>query len=396
MRLLEQAVLNQSVFMQEFSYQEREGCRNMAASLSEIAESTDLYNFTRHIDNSKALISRLRSVFGKQARASLLKEAGDISQTATEAKCLMDELTKERDRLGRLKKFVKDCREQSQENSAKIQELVESASNGAGSIEQSLNAALGTKEQMDSILQAVEASKQTFDGMVGDVKDFFDKVGARTQELAQQQAKTEEYERKLKEDEEMRERILKGARDALGLATAGGLTKAFTERVKLEQKRNRGGWLWGAGTCLALAVLSALELHTGIISTLLQSGAANEGALNAFRENTSASAMLAKIAVPGMFFIGTWFCASQYNKLSNVLEDYKYKQVLAQSMKAFIDNLSGNDENVRSYLFKLFEQMFQDPLRKGHDVSTPMTDLVKNILRSAKKGDGPDNPSGKG
>ena len=379
-RLVEQAVLNQSVFMQEFSHQERVDCHNMVNGFS---NSVAPGQFAPQIDGNKALISKLRLVFGNQARASLLKEASVISQNVTEAKFLMEELSKEKGRLDKLRQTVEKFCEQSRANDAKIQALAESARNAEGSIKQSRDVASSTNKQIAAILQAVKKSQQSVDGMKDAVEGFFKEIGGRAQELAQQKTQTEEYEAKLKEYAKKQAGILESAMEALGAATAGGLTQAFTARVEEEQKRKRWGWLAGAGVCLVLAGLSAFELHTGII-------------FGAEAGDASISDVLAKIAISGIFFVGTWFCASQHNKLSNVLEDYKYKQVLAQSMSAFIKNLSGNDAGMQAYLVKLFEQMFQDPLRKGHDVSTPMTDLVKNILRSAKKGDGPDNPSGKG
>ena len=65
---------------------------------------------------------------------------------------------------------------------------------------------------------------------------------------------------------------------------------------------------------------------------------------------------------------GSIFCANQYIKQKNIIEDYAYKTVLAKSIIAFSEELRTNDNNTsdyyKEYISTILKEIHQDPLRK--------------------------------
>jgi hypothetical protein len=50
------------------------------------------------------------------------------------------------------------------------------------------------------------------------------------------------------------------------------------------------------------------------------------------------------------------FCATQYNKQKNLIEDYAYKTVLSKSFIAFAEELKKHDEAAYGSMVQLFNQ----------------------------------------
>ena len=46
---------------------------------------------------------------------------------------------------------------------------------------------------------------------------------------------------------------------------------------------------------------------------------------------------MARIAIMSVMISAAWFCAAQYVRYRNTLDDYGYKSILAKSMVAFLD-----------------------------------------------------------
>jgi hypothetical protein len=78
--------------------------------------------------------------------------------------------------------------------------------------------------------------------------------------------------------------------------------------------------------------------------------------------------IVGKISMIPLLVTATVFCAKQYTKQRNLLEDYAYKQTLTQSMVAFSEELRGKDsERHREYLSMVLNEVLQDPLRHRVD-----------------------------
>ena len=85
------------------------------------------------------------------------------------------------------------------------------------------------------------------------------------------------------------------------------------------------------------------------------------------------------------------FCANQYGKQKNLLEDYSYKLALAKSMVAFSEELREKDsERYKEYLSTVLNEILKDPLRTRIDPNKNMTTkgdtvLSKELLAGVEK-----------
>ena len=62
---------------------------------------------------------------------------------------------------------------------------------------------------------------------------------------------------------------------------------------------------------------------------------------------------------------GAIFCANQYTKQKNIIEDYAYKTTIAKSIIAFSEELRSKDpERYAEYISTILREIHQDPLRK--------------------------------
>ena len=79
------------------------------------------------------------------------------------------------------------------------------------------------------------------------------------------------------------------------------------------------------------------------------------------------SFVLIRLSIIAIPIAVAWFCAEQYTKIRNIIEDYAYKTTLAQSIIGFSEHLKNdNDENDTSYqdyMKKMLDEIHQHPLR---------------------------------
>ncbi len=162
------------------------------------------------------------------------------------------------------------------------------------------------------------------------------------------------------------DKIISQIRDALGDATATGLGSFFLAAVRRKAGNARHMWLYLALSCGTIAFMTAVAgTYAFLPDTIDQLG------------------IIARLSLVSIPMFGTWFCGSQYIKQDNILEDYRYKGVLAQSMHFFLAELKEPAER-QQYLKVLFNQLIQDPLRKKHDVPSPFNDTLKTVMSKVK------------
>lgn len=222
----------------------------------------------------------------------------------------------------------------------------------------------GNSETVNELLNSAKSHEEI-------VKNFSQQVSTRTQEMTNQAAKTSEYDERLisyadKMDEirEAAEGLIQQARDALGYTTAVGISAAFDERYK-EDKKSSVHWIW-AGAAGFLVIASIL---VGVWFWVKGSG--------------DLSTTLSRITIMSVAISAAWFCASQYVKSKNIMEDYGYKAVLTKSMVAFLDQLEGTERE--KYLAMVLLEIHKDPLRKRHDDSASVIKRVTELFGGGSK-----------
>ncbi|MDN3494247.1 hypothetical protein [Winogradskyella bathintestinalis] len=214
------------------------------------------------------------------------------------------------------------------------------------------------------------------------ITSFANKVQDRENRLDDLEQKTETNIKKLDEYEKERKSILSEAKNliesskkALNYTTAEGISASF--QGQYENSNNKwifGSWILGAVICL----IGTVSLGIWI----LQTNPNNIGLL------------IGRISLLPLPIIGAIFCANQYTKQKNIIEDYAYKMVLSKAIVGFSEQLKkngtdGNEEYVH-YIKTALEEIHRDPLRKrdskkSNDVKeSNLKDLVEMAERIVK------------
>lgn len=177
----------------------------------------------------------------------------------------------------------------------------------------------------------------------------------RENKLGDLEQKTDENTTKLAQYEEQRISILKeanelikSAKQALKYSTAEGISAAFQNQYENSNKKIIfGSWIAGAIVCLICTI--------GLGIWILE------------ESQTSLGIMIGRISLLPLPIIGAVFCANQYTKQKNIIEDYAYKMVLSKAIVGFSEELKKNGSDDSSeyvhYIKTALEEIHRDPLR---------------------------------
>ncbi|MBC8109866.1 MAG: hypothetical protein H7Y04_02270, partial [Verrucomicrobia bacterium] len=217
------------------------------------------------------------------------------------------------------------------------------------------------------------------------IESFSEKVHLRDKRLEEIESKTSDYIGKLVEFQREQEDFLKevsklveSAKQALQYSTAEGLSASFQTRLALIEKKPLGWWLAGASICLfaatGLGVWIVLDSQTKDIGIVIS-----------------------RITLIPLLITGSVFCANQYVRSQNIIEDYAYKVALSKSLVGFSEQIKKhgketNDEYM-NYITMVLKEIHKDPLRgrkarNESNVSQPDIDysaLVREFLTKSPK-----------
>ena len=172
-------------------------------------------------------------------------------------------------------------------------------------------------------------------------------------------------------------KALKKAKQALEYTTAQGLSAAFNSQYK-EANDRRVLFTWIYGAFLSLLGAGVLGLYF----------------MQSINENNQWFIILGRILLLPIPIMGAIFCANQYTKQKNIIEDYAYKQTIAKSIVGFSEQLkkNGKDEDNSEYvdyIRKALAEIHKDPLRNRNEEKQTLTNLkvkhLEQIVELAKK-----------
>lgn len=207
-------------------------------------------------------------------------------------------------------------------------------------------------------LEESEEDKETFNS-------FIEKIEEREHILTLQAERTNEYDNKLveyakeynKKLEEARV-LIEEARKALNYKNAEGLSAAFNSQLD-----NAGGfwnlysWICGAFIFIVITIFLGVWIVAG---WWLDTSIMNN--------NQMIFTIVGRLSIIPFTLIGAVFCANQYTKQKNIIEDYAYKTTIAKSIIAFSEELRDKSpERYTEYLSTILKEIHQDPLRKRSD-----------------------------
>lgn len=183
-------------------------------------------------------------------------------------------------------------------------------------------------------------------------------------------------------------KLIEQSKLALSYTTSVGLSASFDAQCQ-ELKGKYGYKLWIWMVAAIITIIGVILIGIWLIS----------GNHQVSNENVSSTWMqiVGKISMIPLLVTAIVFCAKQYTKQRNLLEDYAYKRTLAQSMVAFSEELREKDsERYREYLSMVLSEILQDPLRyridpntdKSHDSNMGGIDgvfkIAENIIKLSK------------
>lgn len=232
--------------------------------------------------------------------------------------------------------------------------------------------ATGIVESTNEYLEEAKNSTET-------IRKFEENVEKRQKQADGIDSRTQEYRINIETFEAERIELNKRAREtinealnALEYSTARGLSASFQAQLtKIEESRYYR-WLWGAGFFLFIT------LCIGIWIVL------------AGHEQISAT--IGRVILTSFTITGSIFCANQYIRQKNVIEDYTYKMVLAKSIVGFSQQLNNGTENsaeYKNYIQLALAEIHQDPLRKRSKVDKDVDGGIKSgidmVIETAQK-----------
>ncbi|RBN51402.1 coiled-coil domain-containing protein [Flavobacterium psychrolimnae] len=239
---------------------------------------------------------------------------------------------------------------------------------------------LKVKDEADENLEGIVESYNEVKSNEKVINSFAQKVQERDNRLGELQQLTEENKQKLNDYDIERAKILEdakklieSAKTALNYKTAEGISESFQTQLKDARKWYFSVlWILGASIFIITAILLGIWV--------------------AFDKTNDLHLIIGRIALIPLPIIAAVFCANQYVKQKNLIEDYAYKMVLAKSIVGFSEQLKKDPSDDKGeyihYMKVALEEIHKDPLRKRDQklVENKIENFsIKEILEVAER-----------
>ena len=340
-------------------------CRLLTGIVNRLANNND-NDISQYLEQLKPIV-RNYGVRGSSESQSVLEERSDnLNDKCAIAENNVDKTEKIKERAEQAEARIKTAEE-------KLGNLDNALAELQGKINQVnnlQNASQQNAQVIEQLLASAKNQEQNINDFVSNIEEGERQLNDQKENTKSYQEALEEFKNEHKEKLDEAEKLINQARNALGYKTAEGISAAFNERYTEEKEKGKisSGWLVGATLFLVLG---------GVIGIWMVVSIDSEGI----------GLALSRITIMSLALSAAWFCAAQYVKHKNTLEDYSYKAVLSKSMVAFLDQLEGKERE--HYLIVVLREIHQDPLRKKHDIDTPLSNVFSALKRNetSKKAD---------
>ena len=288
----------------------------------------------------------------------------------------IDELTRKAEQLTQVLEEIQNKESNINQISSDVSEQANGISEKKESIETLLKQSEETKEQLDNLKEELEEvardthssqsassdAKTKINTYRDEVMEFVEEINEHQKRIEKQNAQFEIFketldknttEQRLYLEESLK--LIEQSKLALSYTTSVGLSDSFDTQCK-ELKGKCGYKLWIWMVAAIITIIGVILIGVWLIS----------GNHQVYDENISSMWMqiVGKISMIPLLVTATVFCAKQYSKQRNLLEDYAYKRTLARSMIAFSEELREKDiERYREYLSMILTEILQDPPR---------------------------------
>ena len=294
---------------------------------------------------------------------------------------------------------VKKIREEIESNNSTIDENVENTATKLTEIESQLeeitkrkdelveqsetleeiNTELGTtkekaSENLDEIVTSMTESKSNeklISQFASKVQDRDRRLDELEQNIVINNDKLADYQKERVKILEEADKLIESSKKALNYTTAEGISASFQSQYdKSDNNQIIAGWISGAIICL----LGAVRLGIWVLHDFNEIGE-----------------LIGRISLLPLPIIGAVFCANQYTKQKNIIEDYAYKMVLSKAIVGFSEQLKKNgsetNEEYIHYVKTALEEIHKDPLRKRDKNKESKNEApgLKDVVEMAEK-----------
>ncbi len=279
---------------------------------------------------------------------SVEKLQSDFLTELTEAKKNSSEISKFKNIIYELstesQKILDDCYQERE----KVIELTQSTVKDITKERERLEAAIALKEDREveylSFFDSLKKSKDDASVLLKDIQEINRNTSSIIDSITEAALKANSAKSKMEGYfKEIGDTIAK-ANSVLNLSGTVSIGKFFDEQYN-NASLNIHYWLYGAGASLIIAIAICFWALIG------SSG------------DHEFSYIVSRLSIVPLVLAGVWFCATQYIKQKNILEDYAYKRVLALSMISFREEISQTTpKEVSSYMKAVLNELHKPPL----------------------------------
>ena len=378
-----------NLFLKLSTYSNRTEIQNRLRDLSSHLRNRQTSNIVSDIEWLK---NHLRTYCLRLDRNRYLDFNTEIDELRRKAILLEDEIKKTQQRLSNAATSYSEIESKQDEYNTIIAELnstkdsfveeVNTFTAEFGEFKELTKKAKNNETEIATSLETANKDLEKFN-------EFIAKISEREQILTKQAESTTAYELKLNEYTqehaaklEEAKQLIDDAKTALHYKNAEGLSAAFSHQ--LDTANNKHARLWWLGGAI-IFILSTLSIGIWIVT--------GWGISDSADQNQMILNLVGRLSMIPFTIVGAIFCANQYTKQKNIIEDYAYKTTIAKSIIAFSEELRSKDpERYAEYISTILKEIHQDPLRKrGKDKedftlnkdSTVLIEKVITLLQSA-------------
>jgi hypothetical protein len=369
-----------------------------ASTLDERNEiANDLDYILSYIQTPQSLFQYIDSLKVKLRKYNLRTniERWELFQEANKG------LLEQRDEFQEALKFINEIKEQATNSNTSVSEKLESITKKFEELEEKIEEVEEVKaeivlnsDKLESINENMVKVNGTAETYLEEIKEslsesknneklisaFALKVQERDNRLGELQQLTEENKQKLNDYNVERIKILDDAKElienaktALNYKTAEGISESFQTQLTDARK-----WYFSVSWILGAAIFITTAILLGVWV--------------AFDKTNDLHLIIGRIALIPLPIIASIFCANQYVKQKNLIEDYAYKMVLAKSIVGFSEQLKKDPSEEKGeyihYMKVALEEIHKDPLRKRDQKSVENkieNFSIKEILEVAER-----------
>jgi hypothetical protein len=335
-----------SKFVKVSTYTERKNIRTYLNTINTYIESP--INYITHFEALKIL---LRNSSIDERKESIDDKLESSTEKLTEIETELEKITERKNELIEESETLETI-------NTDLKAIKESASENLDEITTSLTESKGNEKLITSFASKVQDREKRLDELELNTKTNNEKLA--------------EYETERKSILEQANQLIESSKKALNYTTAEGISASFQEQYKNSNNwKILGSWILGAVICL----LGTIALGIWILKT----------------SDDSIGIVIGRISLLPLPIIGAIFCANQFTKQKNIIEDYAYKMVLSKAIVGFSEQLKkngteGNEEYVH-YIKTALVEIHKDPLRKREKTKSTETKETnfKDLIEVAER-----------